>query len=365
MQRAGLVIAAAALVVACNDVGGPRGQPRVVVYPLLDTVFVGDSTVAHQITYYDANGAVQNPGTILWSSSDPTILTVDAATGTATGLKAGTALVIATAKGVQGSSLGVVSPNFQLTVLLDSLFVMPNDTISVPVQVDHKAAGTPTVWFRAASNAVFAIDSSTGIVTAIAAGGPLPFVAFAALGPDTAADSGTVEVVSLSDTTGGKAYYTMFGTLTRGVKVAARGLNYRRSDDTLTFRLSNALSQLGTVVEAVILTSKVALMAPTTIVIDSISPTELFTGGSDASCRPVRNWGLWSVLTNFGELDALSRPGGSITVTQIVPVTGGQAISGRFAFQGQRYDFYNDPGGQLTIRGSFVAPLITNANTCR
>ena len=56
---------------------------------------------------------------------------------------------------------------------------------------------------------------------------------------------------------------------------------------------------------------------------------------------------------------AISRPGGSITVTQIVPVPGGFAISGRFSFLAQRTDFYTDPLGLLPIRGTFVAPLTT------
>ena len=38
----------------------------------------------------------------------------------------------------------------------------------------------------------------------------------------------------------------------------------------------------------------------------------------------------------------------------------GMAISGRFTITVQRGDLYDDPLGALAIRGTFVAPLITD-----
>ena len=61
---------------------------------------------------------------------------------------------------------------------------------------------------------------------------------------------------------------------------------------------------------------------------------------------------------------ALSRLGGVVTITQDVPVANGRAISGRYDFQAQRTDEYTDPLGTLPIRGTFVAPVVTDSGPC-
>jgi hypothetical protein len=286
------------------------------------------------------------------------------ATGRITGRKAGSALVVATARGVQGSALVAVLGPLQVTLLLDSVYLMPGDTFTMPVQVDHQAAGTPTVWFTAATNAVFDVDSASGKDSAKAPGGPIPLVVHAALNADTVADTGTVEVVQLTDTTGGKASFAMFGSVIRARKTTARALNFHRRGDTLTFRLRVPIVQGSTTVEAVLITLQDAPTAPGTFAIDSISPAEVSGQQPGPFCRPPRSWGLWSVLTSSAQLDALSRAGGSITITRMVPVANGMAISGRFYLPAQRIDLYDDPLGVLPIRGTFVAPLITTLPRC-
>ncbi len=361
MKRIGITLALCAAFVGCSDTGGTSG--RLVVSPLLDSIFIGDTLTARQVLYTE-QGAVRDPGPILWSSSNPGVLQVDAATGKLTGLTAGFANVLAEARGVLGGALVVVSRPLQITLLLDSVFLMPGDTFTVPVHVEQQAPGVPVVWFSAAANAVFDVDSATGRDSAKAPGGPVRFVAHAALGADTTADSGTVEVVSLTDTIGGRASYAMFGTVIRSVKVSARALTYPRRDDTLTFRLRLPVVQGTTTVEALVITLRDPPAAPGSIPIDSISLAELL-GPTDLFCRPPRNWGLWSALTSaVTRVDGLSRAGGSITITQIVPVANGAAVSGRFYLPTQRGDFYDDPLGALPIRGTFVAPWITTAVRC-
>jgi hypothetical protein len=350
----------------CNTTSGPKSLAQVLVSPVLDSIFVGDSLGPLSVTYLGDNGQPQAPGTVTWQSGDASILTVDAATGKIAALKAGFALVYATAHGVIGSALVVVSRSLQIALLLDTIYLMPTDTLTVPVQVEHKAAGVPTVWFKplGGTNAVFAIDSATGKDSAKAAGGPLPFQAFAALGPDTVADTGAVRVVSLSDTTGGVGLYSILGTVIRSVNVHTQATNYQRAGDTLTFRLRAFLTQGTVTVEAVVVTIRTPVAAAGSLAIDSISPTEAFGAGFDPVCRPPRNWGSWTTVATARPIVALSRPGGSITVTQVVPVTGGFAISGRFLFLAQRTDFYSDPLGLLPIRGTFVAPLATTTGRC-
>lgn len=363
MKRVSLSAALVAALAACFGDVGTIDLSRIVLFPVLDTLFVGDGLPQRRVTYYDAAGTVQDPGVVQWVSADPSVMTVDAV-GRITGHKAGATLVLASAQGAQGSALVVVLGPLQVTMLLDSVYLMPGDTFTTPVQVDHQAAGTPTVWFTAATNAVFDVDSASGKDSAKAPGGPIPVIVHAALNADTVADTGTVEVVQLTDTTGGKASFTMFGSVIRSRKATARGLNFHRRGDTLTFRLRAPIDVGSTTAEAVVITLQDAPTAPGSFAIDSITPNEASGGQFDPYCRPPRSWGLWSVLTTGAQLVALSRDGGSITITQMVPVANGMAISGRFSLPAQRIDLYDDPLGVLPIRGTFVAPLITTTPRC-
>ena len=351
---------------SCSTSSGPSNLAQVLVAPVLDSIFVGDSLGPLTVTYLGDNGQPQNPGTITWSSSNSSIITVDPVTGKITGVKAGFGLAQAKANGVTGSALVVVSRALQVSLLLDTLYFMPGDTFTVPVQVEHQAAGVPTVWFKplGGTNAVFALDSATGKDSAKTTGGPLPFQVFAALGPDTVADTGAVRVLTLSDTTGGVGLYSILGTVIRRVNVQTQATNYQRTGDTLTFRLRAFLTQGTVTAEAVVVTVRTQVTAAGSLAIDSLSPNEAFGSGFDPVCRPPRNWGSWTTIATTTPIVALSRPAGSITITQIVPVTGGFAISGRFSFLAQRTDFYSDPLGLLPIRGTFVAPLTTTTGRC-
>lgn len=348
---------------ACSANSGPTAILSLT--PVLDSVFVGETMPAPTVHYTDINGNPLDPGTVRWLADNPSVLQVDSVTGAAVALKAGLAVVQARARGLVASALVVVSRPVSIGLLLDTLYLMPGDTITVPVAVAHQAAGTPAVWFRTTPNAVFTLDSASGRDSAKAPGGPLPFVAFAALGADTAADSGTVEVVNLVDTTGGKAAYTLFGTVVRSAKSDVQAVNYPRSGDTATFRLRAFISQGTTSVEAVVITARTAATGVGTFAIDSISPAEISgTGSLDPFCRPPRNWGSWSTIATTIPIQALSRPGGQITITKAVPVPNGLAIGGRFFFTARRTDLYTDPLGNLPVRGTFVAPLVAATSRC-
>ena len=367
MKRIGFVIGTGLALTgmgACNTGSGPSNLAQVFVSPVLDSIFVGDTLAPLSVTYLGDNGQPQNPGTITWSSSNSSIITVDPVTGKITGVKAGFGLAQANAHGVTGSALVVVSRALQISLLLDTLYLMPGDTLTVPVSVKHQAPGVPTVWFKTGTNAVFAIDSATGRDSAKTAGGPLPFQAFAALGPDTVADTGAVRVVSLTDTTGGVGAYTILGTVVHSVNAAAQSTNYPDALAAQTFRLRLFVAQGAVTAEAVVVTIRTQVTTPGTLAIDSISPNEALGAGFDPVCRPPRSWASWSTIAPQSPIVALSRPTGSVTVTQIVPVTGGFAISGRFSFLAQRTDFYSDPLGVLPIRGTFVAPLTNTTGRC-
>jgi hypothetical protein len=350
----------AAFALACGD-GTSSGAPSVTVAPLLDTLFVDDTVPpgAYAATYRDAQGQVQPAGAVTWSSSNTGVITVDAATGRVVAEGPGTAVLQALANGVPGRALVVVTRPLDLALLLDTIFLMPGDTFTVPVMVRDQSGSAPPVRFAPSPNAqVYTIDTMTGLVTAQGQGLATRLVARA----DTVADTGAVEVVVLTDTVGGKTYFTIHGSLTRRARAAARALNYLRTGDTLTFRLNSSISSQNVVVENVIVTLRSALTGAGSFVVDSASPGEVF-GPGDFVCRPTKSWGLWSTRTATTELSAVARSG-TIGVTRVTAIPNGFAISGSFYLEARRVDYYDDPLGVLPVRGTFVAPLITDATTC-
>jgi hypothetical protein len=355
-----LALTGVALAAACGDTG-PGGSPHVVIAPILDSLFIGDTLPARTARYFDANGDSQATGPVGWSSSDGSVFTVDNVSGAIVGVGPGAAVLSARANGVTGSALLVVSRALDLSLLLDTIYLMPGDTLTIPVAVRDKDGSPPPVWFTPVTSAVITIDSATGRITASGESQLISFTAHA----DSVSATGAVQVVQLTDTTGGKGSFTVLGTVIRRTRAGARAVNYRRQGDTATFRVSLPVAGAGGVtVENTVITLRDSVRVPRAAAIDSISFNEAFGPGSDFVCRPKRPWALWSIQT-APPLSGLSRPGGAITITQVVAVTNGLAVSGRFSFTGQRSDLYNDPLAALPVRGTFVAPLIAdNSRRC-
>src|SRR5438445_2360376 len=211
MNRSSLVLLGAAALAACVDLGVPHGVRSLSIQPVLDSVFVGDRTLAHRVTYFEENGNVQPAGTVVWTSTDPTIATINAQTGAVTGVKRGSVVITASAHGTPGGAFIVVSDTLDITLQLDTVYLLPGDTLSVPVTVLKRTpVPAAAVWFTAPSNAQFSIDSASGQITATATpGGPSRYIVHA----DSIADTGAVYVMSLSDTTGGKMVFSIGGTV--------------------------------------------------------------------------------------------------------------------------------------------------------
>ena len=369
MRRLVLLGALAAALPGCHE-GTNVSLANLIVYPILDSLFAGDNAPARNLIYINDRGDTVPPVGVRWTSSQPAVVQVNTSTGALTAVGPGVAVLSAQIGSLVGQALLVVSKSLDLQLLLDTIYLMPGDTFTVPVAVKRKGGGAPPAWFKTVnSNALFTIDSATGRITASAtqSGGPLPFFAHA----DTLVDTGAVEVVSLSDTTGGKAYFTILGTYIARRSVAARGVNFLRRGDTATFRLRTFLASGATTIESVVLTVRQPVLGSSASpsVIDSLSPLEAYgrSSGYDPICQPLRNWGVWArLLSNGVTLNGLSRFGGTISVTQVAQLQSGngQAISGRYFFFAQRTDEYYDPLGALPIRGSFVAPLITDNSPC-
>ena len=347
----------------CRDLT-VAGPPSLVIDPVLDSLFVGDVSLRPSVIYYDGAGGsrIPAPTEIHWASSDTATLGVDSLTGRMTARRRGIALIVATVQSTQGSALVVVSNTLDLTLLLDTIYAMPGDTLTVPIAVRKlNSPPPPVVWYEApASNAVYTIDSASGRLTALAPGGPVRYIVHA----DTIADTGAVSVLSLSDTTGGRFFFSVLGTAVAHVGGSITGANYRRSDDNLAFRLVGTHPS-GVSTQTVRITLPDALLAARAYTIDSLSPSEAgpLLLSSPAICAPPRAWALWA--SQSPSILALSRRGGIIGITQIVALLNGQAISGRFTYTAQRADLYADPLGALAIHGTFVSPLVTDRTSCR
>lgn len=364
MKRLPVLAALSVTFAACSLDVAPLHNPKLILTPVLDSVFVGDLLVKRQVTYIDAHGNTVDPGVVAWSTSDTSVISVDVTTGRITGHGPGVAALFADAQNIEGFAVIVVSPTLKVTLLVDSIMLMPGDTYTAPVEVVHKAAGAPVVWFSAAASAAATVDSATGLVTANAAGGPVAIVAHAALPPDTVADGGTVEVLQLSDTTGGSGYYTIFGTVQRARRVSVRGSIYPRNGGAQTFRLSMPTLSGAITTEEADLVLRTPPAGPGTFPIDSLGVVEAANQTTDPFCNPPRDWAQWFTLIQGARLEAVSRAGGSVTISQIVVVPHGLAMSGRFYLPVQRTDRLDDPTGLLPIRGTFVAPVITAPANC-
>jgi hypothetical protein len=353
-----LLPAALAAAVACGELGSPSFA-YVSVYPILDSLFVGDSAPARARVYLNTNGDTALATGTRWSSSQPGVLHVDSVTGKLAALGPGYAVITARVGSVVGGALVVVSKRLDLHLLLDTIYLMPGDTFTAPAAVIKQGGGAPAPRFDPSANgAVYDIDTLTGRITGLAVGGS-QFVVRA----DSLADTGRIEVLDPTDTTVSKSFFSVHGSIIGGVNASARGLNYYRRGDTLTFRLRTFVNgSNGITAVAVVLLLRTPVTDTGAFAIDSLSPAEAFGIGSDPVCRPLSSWGLWS--SRVVSVDALSRAGGELSITRFKAVPGGAVISGRFSFLAQRVDFYTDPNGLLPIRGTFVAPLLTDTSPC-
>ncbi|HYK12240.1 MAG TPA: hypothetical protein VEV39_15675 [Gemmatimonadales bacterium] len=353
-----MLSAVAILACAHNDTTAPL--PFMTITPLVDSLYAGDSAAALTATYYLGNGTVATSGPKTWSSSDTTVLRVDASTGALKAVGAGTAVLSVSASGVTGQALIVVTGALDLALLLPQIVLLPQDTFLVPFSVRNKAGGTPPApWFSALANGYFTIDSATGLIVTTGTGASAPYHAFL----DTLTADGTIQVISMGDTTGGGSEYTINGSVSAARSATVRGQNYNRAGGTPTFLLTFKVVVNGATTELVNILSQTAITAVDSISIDSVSVAE--AESNTFLCSPPRSAAAWTSTAGSSPILAVSRVGGYVKVRKFLTVTGGNVIAGSFYFTGQRADDYNDPSGQLAIRGIFVAPLITNTNTCK
>lgn len=345
---------------ACSNSNSTGPVPYVIIQPLVDSLYAGDSGAALSAVYYNANGSVGNGGAVRWTSFDTAVVQVNGTTGALRAVAPGTAVIGATASNVTGQALVVVTAPLGLTLLLPQIVMLPQDSFVVPVSIRNKAGGTPpALFFKAGSNGYFTIDSATGQVVTTGTGSAAPFQAHL----DTLTDTGTVQVLSMGDTTGGAAAYTVNGSISAQRSATVRATNYSRAGGSMTFLITVKVVVNGITTELVNILSQTPVANPgDSLAIDSVSVTE--AESNTFLCSPPRSAAAWSSTSQGNPILAVSRAGGYVKIRRVISVTGGSAISGSFLFLGQRADDYSDPAGALAIRGNFVSPLITTTTTC-
>ena len=369
---------AAATALGCINVSDNNQSLFLVVAPILDSVFVGDTLLPRDVYLRDENGVHHDPGAFKWNIVPDSVATIDSVTGKIVGVSKGIAVVLATVSGATSGALVIVSRPLEMTLLLDTIYVMPGDTITVPLVTRRKTPAPTTVRFdTSAAPSVYTIDTTSGLVTAHA-DGVVPYVARLTDGTSSVSDTGAVVVMSLTDTTGsGRYFMTAFGTAIRHQSGGALALNYARLNEKLAFRLIDTLTT-SAVAERVLITVPDSVQGPRLFEIDSIGREEAASPIPTLSpiCNPQRPWALWSsipfdpnnlrIFAYSHGSTSIDSVAGSLSITQYAPaVAGGAIISGRYLFRAQRADLYTDPLGVLTIRGTFVAPLQEQHTTCQ
>ena len=368
---------------ACFDVSSPI-PPTLILSPILDSLFVGDSLQPRDFAYYNSDGARANPGPLTWSIGPSSVATINAATGVIHGVGKGVATVSASGGQATGIALVAVSRPLDLTLLTDTIVLMQQDTFTIPVAIQKKdVSATDTVWFDPSPSPRVTINTATGLVTAVTSGGAVPYVAHVSTGgADTVSDTGAVVVLGLADTISpGYFFQTVFGTAIRHEGGKAVAMNFARLNFKQAFQLvDTALATDSTLLDQTIVTLRDSVIAGdtnTAFAIDSINPNEASPsrfGTLDAVCNPPRPWAMWRSNHNVTPLYSIfafshatppDSQAGTITITRFAPAAGGGAIiSGRYVFRAQRTDLYYDPLGVEVIRGTFVAPLRTRQDVC-
>ena len=362
---------------ACFDVSSPL-PPILILSPILDSMFVGDSLVPRDMTYYNSDGQRANPGPLTWAIGPASVATINTTTGVVHGVGKGVATITASGGQATGIALVAVSRPLDLTLLMDTVVMMPGDTISLApfLAITQKVPNPTTLTFDPSPDpTLYTIDAS-GVITAQNNSAAARYVVHLTDGTTTAVDTGAVLVLVLTDTAErGHFFESVVGTAIRHHGGVATAITFPRLNGKLGFQLvDTALTTDSTLFDSTNVVVPDSVLGKRAFEIDSVSPQEVGIAGSllDAKCRPPRPWASWSSahfvdprfqIFTFSH-GTLSDSAGVLMITQYVPVPNGVIISGRYTFVAQRTDLYNDPLGAEEIRGTFVAPLRTRQDVC-
>src|SRR2546422_4602642 len=172
MTRPWFAWALCAALAACTQ---STSLPKFVALdPIFDSVFVRTQKPLPSVIYFDGDKLQTPPASaVTWQSSNPTILDVNNPPGQMTGLKRGTAFAIATVENTQGSEIVAVPDTVDITLLVDTLYLLPGDTMTIPTIILHRAnLPVPVVSYDAPGATIFTIDANGRVTATPTPGGP-------------------------------------------------------------------------------------------------------------------------------------------------------------------------------------------------
>ncbi|MDQ3517381.1 MAG: Ig-like domain-containing protein [Gemmatimonadota bacterium] len=185
--RLSTVCAVLLALAACGDDGGsgPSGTvARVDVGPATPVIAIGGTAQLSAVTR-DSDGDVLNGRSVTWTSLNSAVATVSQA-GLVTGVTAGTAVIRATSEGRTGEVTVTVSPPSvaSLTITPDSArtsaTLAVGDSLALqasPRDAQGNILPGRTVTYQSSNPAVVSVSPTTGLVRAVAAGGPVTITA--------------------------------------------------------------------------------------------------------------------------------------------------------------------------------------------
>ena len=149
----------------------------VTISPQNQSVQVGATTPAFTAQAKDAGGHPLAGRVVTFASSDPTIATIDANTGIATGVAPGTASITATSEGINSTpaTLTVTAvPVGSVTISPTSLSVVAGSTTPPFTAVTKDGGGNVltgrTITFSSNDQNIATIDASSGVATGVTPG---------------------------------------------------------------------------------------------------------------------------------------------------------------------------------------------------
>ena len=169
----------AAVLLALFACGGTEstGPPIVSVVQVTlaeQTLDAGGPTIQFTATALDASGATISGKEFTWSSSDPSVMTIDSSTGLATVVGNGTTTIAATTDGVTGSTTLTIIPAPRISVTPDSVaFFGVAGTPPAPQTLSLTNGGGGTLGGLVAE-VQFAPGQPTGWLTPVLAGTQAP-----------------------------------------------------------------------------------------------------------------------------------------------------------------------------------------------
>ena len=349
-----LVAVSAAVLTACSgSKEGGTGVALVTVDPPAAALCIGDS-LAFTAHLLDASGDTVPGSAVRWSSSAPSLVSVDSVSGFARALAFGTAQITASVGSLRSATPGRLDVPSDLTAetVPDTVVLAPGDTFTLGARLRRVSSGpTPTrTPVIAALDTAPASITAAGLVTAKAVG-----TATFTLSACGFTGHGAAQVYTPPDSATGTGYLWLSGPVEVRYRLGTSVRNYLLSSRKPAFQAFGFANPKG---RSFAYEDTVQLAGPGTFALDSLRSSEV----SSASCAPPRPFAAYgdSTLSSL-----LSLHGGAAAVTSYSTAGGFRAVSGRIS--GRMSGYLN---GILTTLDTlrliytFSAPLRDSTGVC-